>query len=332
MVTAMRAINWESRIGRRLRLRDLHIFFAVLQFGSMAKAAANLGMSQPAVSETIADLEHTLGVRLLDRGRRGVTPTIFADTLLQRGKAAFDELRQGIKEIEVLSDPAAGEVRIGCSESVSASLLPKVLEQFRRQYPHVALQVDQISTPSVSPALNLPDLRERRLDLVLARITTPLVDRGPHDDLAVEVLFDDPMVLAVGSQHPLARRRSIDLAELAKEPWILPPPDSLNYTTVADAFRERGVSMPKVMLISYSVHLRNSLLTRDRFVTVYPNSNVRLYGKQYSLKVLPVQLPVRPWLVAVITLKNRTLNPAVQRFLQHIRIFAKFITAGTEAT
>ncbi len=332
MATKTRGVDWESRIGQRLRLRDLHVLFAVVRFGSMAKAAAGLGMSQPAVSETIADLEYTLGVRLLDRSRRGVTPTIYADTLLKRGKAAFDELRQGIQEIEILRDPASGEVRIGCSESISVSLLPKVLERFRREYPRVALRVDQISTPAVSPVLNLPELRERRLDLVLARVTAPMVDRGPEDDLAVEVLFDDPMVLAVGSQHPLARRRSIDLVELADEPWILPPPDSLNYTAVADAFRARGSSMPRVALISYSVHLRNSLLTRDRFVTVYARSNVRLDGRQYSLKVLPVQLPVRPWLVAVISLKNRAPNHAVQRFLEHIRVFARFIAAEARAT
>jgi len=92
-------IDWDSRIGRRLRLRDLHVFFTVVQTGSLAKAAATLHVSQPAVSQLIIDLEHAVGAKLFDRGSRGVTPTVYGRALLARGKAAFDELRQGIQEI-----------------------------------------------------------------------------------------------------------------------------------------------------------------------------------------------------------------------------------------
>lgn len=102
-------VDWEERIGRRLRLRDLHVFFTVVQTGSLAKAAAVLHVSQPAVSQLIIDLEHAVGAKLFDRGSRGVTPTIYGRALLARGRAAFDELRQGVQEIEFLSDPAAGE-------------------------------------------------------------------------------------------------------------------------------------------------------------------------------------------------------------------------------
>ena len=104
-------LNWESRIGRRLKLRDLHILFTVVQWGSMAKGATHLGMSQPAVSEAIASLEDALRVRLLDRSPRGIEPTIYADALLKRGHIVFDELKQGIRDIEFLADPTAGELR-----------------------------------------------------------------------------------------------------------------------------------------------------------------------------------------------------------------------------
>ncbi len=129
--------DWESRIGRRLRLRDLHILTTVVQWGSMAKAASHLAMSQPAVSEAIASLEAALGVRLLDRTPRGVEPTLYASALLKRGLVVFDELRQGIKEIEFLADPTAGEVRIGSIESLTAGFIPEVIDQFSRKYPRV---------------------------------------------------------------------------------------------------------------------------------------------------------------------------------------------------
>src|SRR5205823_10229157 len=107
-------IDWESQIGRRLKLRDLHVFFTVVQRGSMAKAAQQLGVSQPAVSEVIADLEYALGVKLLDRRPHGVEPTMYGDALLRRGTVAFDELKQSVRDIEFLADPhwRRGEIRL----------------------------------------------------------------------------------------------------------------------------------------------------------------------------------------------------------------------------
>src|SRR4051812_30284528 len=121
-------IEWEGQIGRRLRLRDLYVFSSVVRLGSMAKAAQSLGVSQPAISEVVADLEHALGVRLLDRNAQGVIATVYGTALERRSVAAFDELKQGIKDIEFLSDPTAGEVRIGCPESISAATLQPIIE------------------------------------------------------------------------------------------------------------------------------------------------------------------------------------------------------------
>ena len=122
--------NWDSRIGRRVRLRDLHILFAVVQHGSMAKAGGHLGMSQSAVSQAIAALEHTLNVPLLDRMPRGVEPTMYGTALMRRGQAAFDELRSGVKDIEFLTDPEVGDVRVASSETSLTGLLPSVIERF----------------------------------------------------------------------------------------------------------------------------------------------------------------------------------------------------------
>jgi DNA-binding transcriptional LysR family regulator len=138
-------IDWDSRVGSRVRLRDLHILFAVIQYGSMAKAGVHLGMSQSA--QAIAAIEHTLDVRLLDRTSRGVEPTIYGSALLRRGRAAFDELRLGVKEIECLADPAAGEVRVACSEwlAANASGAAAVIEVFRTGLPPPRIAVSTFS-------------------------------------------------------------------------------------------------------------------------------------------------------------------------------------------
>jgi len=98
-------MQWDARIGRKIKLRDLHILLAVVQAGSMAKAGIQLAISQPAVSKAIAEMEHALGVPLVDRGSRGVEPTSYGRAIIKRSLAVFDELKQGIKEIEFLSDP-----------------------------------------------------------------------------------------------------------------------------------------------------------------------------------------------------------------------------------
>src|SRR5687768_9970155 len=120
-----------GRVGQRLRLQDLRILMEVAHAGSMSKAALSLNTTQPAISRSIADLEHILGVRLLERSRRGVEPTKYGRALLEGGAAVFDELRQAIKNIEFLADPTVGEIRIGGNEAIIAGLLAAIYGRLR---------------------------------------------------------------------------------------------------------------------------------------------------------------------------------------------------------
>src|SRR5215470_16809449 len=139
-----RKLDSDNQIGRRLTLRDLHLFFTVVQHGSMAKAATLLGISQPSVSGVIADLEQALDARLFDRRPRGVEPTLYGKALLKRTRAVFDELRQGISEIEFLADPALGEVRIGCPPAAMATFLPHLIQKFSVAYPKAVLRISEL--------------------------------------------------------------------------------------------------------------------------------------------------------------------------------------------
>lgn len=314
-------IDWESQIGRRIKLRDLHVFVAIVQRGSMAKAAVHLGVSQSAVSDVIADLEHAVGVRLLDRGPQGVEPTSYGRALLTRSLAAFDELKQGIRDIEFLADPAAGELRIGCVESLASAILLPTIERFSRQFPRAVLHVDRLTTPS----LDLPTLRDRSLDLVLARIMQPVAN---DDDLNVEILFDDHLVVVAGTANRWTRRHKIDLVELINEPWTLTPPGSRPYVILKEAFQARGLAMPKIHLTTFSIPLRVDLVANGPYITTLPNSVLRFNAKQFSLKALPIDLPVRPWPLAVVTMKRRTVSPVAQRFIEHARDFIRTLVGG----
>jgi DNA-binding transcriptional LysR family regulator len=316
-----RKIDWESQIGRRLKLRDLHVFMTVVQRGSMAKAADQLGVSQPAISEVIADIEHALDVRLLDRSPQGIEPNIYGRALMKRCTVVFDELKQGISDLAALADPAVGEIRVGCSESVAASILQPIIRRFSKLYPRIALAVCH----SESPTLELPHLRDRCVDLCLVRLRKLQTDE--HADLNVEVLFDDESVVAVGQQGRWASRNKVDVADLVDEPWILTPPDSQTYLVLAEAFGTRGLDMPRACLTTFSVHLRTSLVATGDFVTVLPGSILRFNADQFAVKALPIELPGRPWPVAAVTLKNRTLSPAVRQFIDHVRAFTQSMSA-----
>jgi DNA-binding transcriptional LysR family regulator len=310
-----KGIDWEAQIGRRLRLRDLHAFCTVSNAGSMGKAAQQLGVSQPAISKVIADLEHLIGVRLLDRSRKGVEPTIYGQMLLRHGLVAFDELKQSIRNIEFLAEPAAGELRIGSPESMSATILPRMMQRFTERYPRVVLHMNDVP----SPVYKDRGLHDRKHDLVLARLSNPLAEPQAMDGVKVDHLFDDPLVVTAGKQNRLARRRKIGLAELINEPWILPPPYSWNYRVLAEVFHAQGLDMPKSNIVTYSVHIIGHFLAHGPFVTALPRSWV----EHNSFKVLPIELPVRPWPVAILTLKNRTLSPVVERFIECAREIVK---------
>jgi DNA-binding transcriptional LysR family regulator len=309
-----RKIDWENQIGRRLRFRDLHVFFVVVGHGSMAKAAAELGVAPPTVSEVIADLERALGVRLLERGPKGAEPTLYGRVLLKRGMAAFDELKQGIRDIDFLSDPATGEVHIGCDESLAAATLPRVVERFARQYPEVVLNVEDIDLRTYPPKV-----RELGFDVVLTRLQGPGEESDPFNDLNVDVLFNDQLVVVAGEHSQWARRRKLDVADLVDEPWILSGPGRWNYRVVAEAFRASGSRMPELHLKTLSVHLRANLLSTGKFITTFPESVAGFYARRFGLKILPVDLPRHPWPVVALTLKHRTHAPVVTAFIDCAR-------------
>lgn len=157
-------MRWIDRVERRVKLRDLHILQALAQSGSMGRAAKQLAISQPVVSKTIADMERALGVRLFDRTSQGVEPTTYGRALLNCGTAVFDELRRGMQEVEFLSDPTVGELRVGGAGPFIDGLIPSVISRLAHRYPQIEFHVTESDPPTLCTML-----RERRIDLAILR-------------------------------------------------------------------------------------------------------------------------------------------------------------------
>jgi DNA-binding transcriptional LysR family regulator len=301
-------MQWVDRIGSRLKLRDLHILLTVVQRGSMAKAAAELAISQPAVSKAIADMEHTFGLRLLDRGRGGVEPTAYGRALVARGQAIFDELKLGIEELAFLADPTVGELHIASTESVAAGLLPAVLERFSFEQPGIRVNVAQ----AVMNTAHYRDLRERTIDLLVGRIPDPFNE----SDLEAKFAYDDQVVVVAGRQSKWARSRKPALVELVAERWVLPPDDTMPGLLAAELFRAGGAELPRAPITTLSIHLCCQLAASSKFVTMLPASVLRFGKLDQSLKILPINLASQRRPVGIVTLKSRTLTPAARLFIE----------------
>jgi DNA-binding transcriptional LysR family regulator len=291
-------------------LRDLHILLAVAQSGKMSRAADRLAISHPVVSKTITELEHALGVRLLDRTSTGTEPTAYGRALLSCGTIVFDELRRGVQEIAFLSDPTVGELRVGSAAPYVDGLVPAVIGRLAERYPQIHFRVTETDAVSLCGML-----RERKLDLVLGRVLSSVFG----DDLTSEFLFEDCMHVVAGVKSTWAQRRRINLAELSGEPWLMPESDNIAMALISEGYHSLGLTPPTAQVVSNSITLRARLIETGRFIAVLPDSTLRFGAGRLQIKILPVRLRMKAPPAVAISLKNRTPNPIARLFIDELR-------------
>ena len=319
------ADHWE-RVARRLKLRDLRVLLTVQKCGSMAKAAQQLGVSQPAVSLTISNMEQLLGLKLFDRMAHGVVPTLFGAELANGVAASTDSLAQSLRKIAYLQDPTVGDFKVGCPDTVSVLLMP-LIERMHRKSPRIRVHV----LDTVAPTLHLPAVLDRKIDLAIVRIAGPVENRTLHPDLKVEVLFNDLTAIVAGMTSKWARRRKLTLSDLEQASWILPPPETLNHQIVESSLSYEGCAPPLVNLVTFSFQLRVSMLANDDYVSVLPQSVLKMHGDWLPVKRLPVALRPHVWPTVLVTLKSRTLNPLASSFIDRLKESTRFLDVPAKA-
>ena len=302
-------MQWTDRIGRRVRLRDLHILLAVAQAGSMSRAADRLAISHPVVSKTITDLEHALGVRLLDRTSQGTEPTAYGRALLNCGTIVFDELRRGVQEVAFLADPTVGELRIGSASPYMDGLVPNVIARVAKRFPQIRFRITETDAVSLCGML-----RDRKLDLVLGRVLNSIFG----EDLSSEFLFDDCMHVVAGAKSPWSRRGRINLAELSEEPWLMPESDNIAMALISEAFLSAGLTPPTPQVVSNSITLRTRLIETGQFIAILPDSSLRFGAGRPQIKILPIRLRLKAPPAVAISLKDRTPNPVARLFIAEL--------------
>jgi DNA-binding transcriptional LysR family regulator len=309
---------WNERTKRRLKLRDLDILAVLIDAGTMGKAASRLNVSQPAVSKAVAELERALGVRLVDRGRRGITPTPYGLALQKRSVAIFNDLRQSVQDIDFLADPTTGEIRIGTTDPVSVAMVSPCIDRLSRKYPRMSFHVIAHDTVGL-----YREVMERNVELAICRMLGPL-----PAELAAEVLFHDSLAILTSARNPMTRRHKVTLADLVNEPWVQLPGDSLFGSMVIEVSRAHGHEPPRPTVVTHSEYLKNDFLAKGRFLTVLPSFMLKVPGWHPRLRALPIALPNTRAPIGLITLKGRMLTPVAQLFIDNVRAVAKPLAQG----
>jgi len=304
-----------ERVERRLKLRDLHTLDAVVRAGSMAKAATTLAITQSAISKAVAEMEQTLGVPLLDRSARGVEPTAYGRALLKRGTAIFDELRQGLKEIEFIADPTTGEIHVGTTEPM-VPIVTSIVDRLAQQFPRAVFHVVTGDTGTL-----MASLRNRSIEIAITRMSGPLHE----DDLRAEILFHDPLVVIAGRRNRWVGRRKLRLAQLMEERWILGPSDAFLNSFVVEAFRAAGLEPPRPTVVSMSMPVRYALLATGRFITMFPRAMLRIPARHPELCTLNVDLPTTWRPISLVTLGRRQPSPLAERFVEMARAIGQTV-------
>ena len=298
-------LGWEERIGRRLTLWDLSILLTAVEAGSMSKAADQLRVSQPAISKTIQLLEREVGAQLVTRSPRGIEPTENGRALLARSRAALNELRNAIEDMDILSDPQTGELRIAANEVALSGVVGTVINRLYARYPGIVFEI----VPAYTHAAQIHELEQGNVELVIGQMPPSAVDRH----LEASELFQEQLVVVAGARNPLSHRSTIELADLMDEPWAFSPLNSVSGRSMEQAFRANGLELPRIMAVSSSMQLLRRLVMENEFLALFPRSVV---SSARGVRILPVTVNARWQPIGILTVRHRTLSPLAKLFIE----------------
>jgi DNA-binding transcriptional LysR family regulator len=297
--------------GRRERSARFHLKTRQLAFlvhldeeRSLARAAVTAGLTQPAASKLLRQVESSLGVRLFERHARGVIPTNYGEILVRRARLALSELGLAREEIAALRSGLSGKVAIGTILNPGTSLVPMSVARMKERYPGIVACIEIDSSRKLVEKLLQGDI-----DMVVGRV----LDSSRSDELVYEPLaVDEPHAAIVRSQHPLAGRKDLQLADLVGQPWILPPAESLLRDKLTAMFVQRGLSLPTNIVETVSLPVITTLLQESNMVTALPEETVHSACKADILTVLVRNLPLGLGAFGLITRRHHKLSAAAQ--------------------
>ncbi len=293
-----------------IKTRQLQLLAELRQSGSVLQAAATLGMSQSAASRLLGNLESEIGAPLFERHARGVTPTVYGEAVTRRAMSALAEIARAAVEVDELSRGKRTPLSIGCLISQSATYLPAALLALAQRAPDIMVEAH-----SDRSATLIAGLMEARFDLVIARVR----DASLEPDLFFEPLVDEPIGVFARPGHPLARRRTLTLQDVAAYPWIMPPRETDLRARLDALCAQNGLPHLDGMLQTMSIPVILSMLRQSDVLVALPVDFARPFCENRSMSALRIALGVRTENVGIITRRHHEMSPQLQKGLKVFR-------------
>ncbi len=295
-----------------MELRHLRYFVAVAEAENVSHAALKLHVSQPGISRQIRDLEDEIGFPLFERSAKSVKLTDAGRTFLTEARAVLQRADEAVKTARAIATGARGELHIGYAGSPTVRMLPPTLRAFQAELPQVRVRLHDLSTEEM-----LAGLRDGKLRMALMVCPTPGLLRG----LKFVELTRLAVCLAVGPKHPLARARSVTLADVAKQPLIgFSRSDYPDYHELLGNIFNPAKLKPRIAEEYDSVASLITAVEASNGVAVVTESLQCVTGAR--LKFLKITPAPEPLILGAAWLKEK-LTPAAERFLECAKQAAK---------
>ena len=298
-----------------LALRDIEYFVAIADHGNLGRAAESLGLSQPALSKSLRRLETSMQTRLVKKTPKGVELTTVGTAFLRHVRGIRLSLEDVAKEVTDLTQGRAGHLRIGAGPGFNVHLLPRACELLLKEAPKVTLKITIASRNEIYPAL-----RKGELDLVLTNLPASL-----DGDLASEYFCDDEFIVYCAVDHPLARKRNVTLADLAREDWALSANNVGSAELIPKVFQQYRLPPPRIQLETSSIQLRHHVIASSRLLGFSSRPVVLQAAPRFRFAELHVKELKYSRRTGVLYRKGGYLSPAARRLIEVLKATAKEI-------
>jgi DNA-binding transcriptional LysR family regulator len=299
-----------SLVCSRLKMRQIALLAHLNEERCVIRAAEAVGMTQPAASKLLREIEADLQVQLFERHARGIVPTSSGEILARHARSILSEMQLAQQELATLKSGLSGQASLGTVTTPAANLVPAAIALLKRRHPGLLVSVELDHSRPL-----LEKLIQGELDVLVARI----LDAEGADNLQFEPLGDERHAVLVGGQQSLAGKPGLKLEDLAEYPWILPPPGSVLRERLVGLFLQKGMQLPANIIQTQSLQVITQLLRTSDAVAVLQHEAVRPLCESGFLSVLIEDLGLEIGCFGIITRRGHKLSAGGCALLDALR-------------
>lgn len=297
-----------------IKVQDLRMIIALDEHGTILNAATVMGLSQPAITKRLQDLEKDLGITLFHRMSRGVEPTPYGEIIIKHAHIILNQLRDAEGEVSDLSAGLGGRLRIGIPVAASTNLVAEAMVSLLEKRKNV--QVTLVEDYNIRL---IPSLKRGNLDLIVGR----LPNKTQYDDISIESFYKESLQLVVRKGHPITSKAKITAEDLLACNWLMPPQDSIMYSQIENFFKKQSMPLPNASIYSLSHVGSVKVLRNQDLIAAFPRESITEDVESGRIEVLNVDLSEEATDIGIVTRQNGFNSPAAQMFMDIIREIAK---------